>query len=114
MQSSAPDTPSHVDLYWRPGCGFCTSLKRQLDKMGLELTEHNIWDDADAARTVRLHANGHETVPTVVIGDMGLVNPRARDVLAVLDAEAPHLIPAEVVRPEPGKVGGLVGRLLGS
>ena len=29
-------SPSHVDVYWRPGCAFCSSLKRQLDKLGLE------------------------------------------------------------------------------
>ena len=49
---------------------------------------------------------------SVVIGDVGLVNPKARDVLAVADAEAPHLVPDDVARPEPGRVGKLVGRLL--
>ena len=105
-------SPSHVDVYWRPGCAFCSSLKRQLDKLGLERVEHNIWDDDEAAATVRHFADGHETVPTVVIGDVGLVNPRAKDVLAVLGAEAPHLLPAEAPRPDQGRVGKLVNRLL--
>jgi glutaredoxin len=105
-------TPTQIDVYWRPGCAFCRSLKRQLDKLGLERVEHNIWDDDEAAAIVRFFADGHETVPTVVIGDVGLVNPKAKDVLAVLGAEAPHLLPADVPHPDQGTVGKLVTRLL--
>ncbi len=42
---------------------------------------------------MRQHANGNETVPTVVIGDVGLVNPSADELLQVLSAGAPHLLP---------------------
>ena len=105
-------TPSQIDLYWRPGCGFCSSLRRQLDKIGLDTVDHNIWEDAEAAAVVRRHANGNETVPTVVIGETGLVNPSARELLAVLEAEAPHLVPEGVEQPESGRIGGFVNRLL--
>ena len=86
--------PQQVDLYWRPGCGFCMMLQRRLDDLGLERVEHNIWDDPAAAAVVRNFADGNETVPTVVVGDVGLVNPTVDDVLRVLDATAPHLLPA--------------------
>jgi mycoredoxin len=103
-----------IELYWRPGCGFCSSLRRGLDKLGIERVEHNIWDDPKLAVTVRKHANGNETVPTVVVGGTGLVNPSATDVIALLNAEAPHLLPDGFEPPQHSKVGRLVGRVLGS
>ena len=82
-----------VHLYWRPGCGFCWRLRRGLAKAGIETVDHDIWDDADAAAPVRRHANGNETVPTVVVGDVGLVNPTARQVTEHLAHAAAHLLP---------------------
>ncbi len=103
-------TTDAVHFYWRPGCMFCSMLRRGLDKAGIETVEHNIWDDPDAAAIVRSHANGNETVPTVVIGDVGLVNPSAAQVADLLGRLAPHLLPDDVGEPRPG----LIGRLLGS
>jgi len=88
-------------------------LRRKLDKLGVERVEHNIWDDADAAATVRRHARGNETVPTVVVGDIGLVNPSAGQVLALLEAEAPHLSPADVETEPAGRMGRMMNRVLG-
>ncbi|MGB1505241.1 MAG: glutaredoxin family protein [Acidimicrobiales bacterium] len=82
-----------VEFYWRPGCGFCMMLERNLDRAGIPLSKHNIWDDPSHADVVRSHANGNETVPTLVIGDAALVNPSTDDVLAVLVDKAPHLVP---------------------
>lgn len=61
-------------------------LFRQLDKHGIAHQRVNIWDDPDAAATVRSIANGNETVPTVVIGGTkGMVNPSAKDVKIALE-----------------------------
>lgn len=68
-------------------------LRRQLDHLGIERVEHNIWDDPADAAIVRQHADGNETVPTVVVGDVGLVNPSADQLLQVLDETAPNLLP---------------------
>lgn len=84
---------TQIDLYWRPGCGFCSMLRRKLDKLGIERVEHDIWQNPADAAIVRRHANGNETVPTVVIGDIGLVNPSAKELVAVLKDCAPHLLP---------------------
>ncbi len=73
-----------VTFYWRPGCGFCTSLHARLDAAGVEMEPHNIWDDPEAAAFVRSVARGNETVPTVVVAGRGLVNPRPAEVLAAL------------------------------
>ena len=48
----------------------------------------NIWEDADAASFVRSVARGNETVPTVTIGDIALVNPSVGELHRVLDAAA--------------------------
>jgi len=71
-------------FYWRPRCGFCMSLRRELVQSGVELDERNIWEDDDAAAFVRSVARGHETVPTVVVADRALVNPSAREVIQLL------------------------------
>jgi len=41
---------------------------------------------------VRSVADGNETVPTVVIGPIGLVNPSIKQVKAALEEHAPHLL----------------------
>jgi glutaredoxin len=106
------ETATGIDLYWRPGCIFCSSLRRKLDKSGVERVEHDIWSDPAAAAVVRRVANGNETVPTVVIGDIGLVNPNAREVLRVLGEHAPHLLPDDRSDDREASGAGPLGRLL--
>jgi mycoredoxin len=113
---SAPDTAeraSQIDLYWRPGCGFCSMLQRKLDKLGIERVEHNIWDNADDAATVRRHANGSETVPTLVIGNTGLVNPSAGKLVAFLTEHHPDLLPEGFEPPPPNAVSRLATKVFG-
>ena len=102
-----------VDFYWRPGCRFCMNLDRDLERAGIPLSKHNIWEDPADAAVVRQHANGNETVPTVVIDDIAMVNPHAVDVITVLAAKAPHLVPEGWERPQPGRVGQAARKLLG-
>lgn len=88
MTTPHPPTRPAITVYWRPGCGFCSSLFRQLERHDIPHERVNIWDDADAAATVRSVANGCETVPTVFVGDVGLVNPSVGDILAHATAAA--------------------------
>ena len=74
----------NVTVYWRPGCGFCAALERQLVKHEIPFVKRNIWDDAEAAAFVRSVARGNETVPTVTVGDTSLVNPSVGDVAELL------------------------------
>ena len=62
-------------------------------RAGVELPKRNIWEDAAAAAVVRGWASGNETVPTVVIGPVGLVNPRPEEVVVALREHAPELLP---------------------
>ena len=71
-----------LTIFWRPGCGFCMALDRQLSTSDLQIAYRNIWEDPEAAAFVRDHANGNEVVPTVKIGDVVLVNPSAEQVLS--------------------------------
>lgn len=105
--------PKEIDLYWRPGCGFCIALDRGLSSYEISINKHNIWESAEAAAFVRTHANGSETVPTVRIGSSVLVNPTASEVLLTIHAEAPHLLPEGFEPPEQSKVGRFVNRILG-
>ncbi|MFN8024243.1 MAG: glutaredoxin domain-containing protein [Acidimicrobiales bacterium] len=88
MNTSDPSPTSPIDpvtpitVYWRPGCPFCGMLFRQLERHGIAHERINIWDDETAAATVRSIARGNETVPTVVVGEVGLVNPSVEQILA--------------------------------
>lgn len=83
--------PAQVVVYWRPGCPYCRRLRRGLDRIGLATREVNIWEDPDAAATVRAIASGNETVPTVVVGPITMVNPAAAQVVATVRVHAPDL-----------------------
>jgi glutaredoxin len=111
--SPANDAAPRIDLYWRPGCGFCSMLQRKLDQLGVERVEHNIWDDPDDAAIVRQHARGNETVPTVVIGERGFVNPSAGELIAYLAVTHPELLPEGFEPPEPGIATRVVNKVFG-
>jgi mycoredoxin len=108
---SAP-TPA-TTVYWRPGCGFCTGLLRGLERSGLRFERRNIWEDEDAAALVRSVAHGNETVPTVTVGEVALVNPAMREVLAAVAEVAPDELPADHEAPASGRLAQLLGRVLG-
>lgn len=68
-------------VYWRPGCPHCGRLLADLERIGLPIDKVDIWADRRAAARVRSIADGNETVPTVVVGDTAMVNPRAAEVV---------------------------------
>jgi mycoredoxin len=73
-----------IVMYARPGCPFCTMLRADLASAGITYRERDIWQDPEAAAAVRAAANGNETVPTINVGDVWLVNPSVDEVTAVL------------------------------
>jgi mycoredoxin len=75
-----------ITMYWRPGCGFCAALERQLVRNELVFEKRNIWDEPEAAAFVRSVARGNETVPTLTVGDESMVNPSIDQVLSALIA----------------------------
>jgi mycoredoxin len=79
-------------MYWRPGCGFCSRLRHRLDSLGISYAEVDIWSDPDGAAFVRSVANGNETVPTLAIGSVALVNPAIDIVIETARTEAPDAV----------------------
>jgi mycoredoxin len=83
-----------LQFYWRPGCPFCVTLRRGLQRRGIPFEPINIWEDPDAAARVRAAADGNETVPTVFVGERSLVNPSVAQVESVIREAAPSLAAA--------------------
>lgn len=90
-----------VVVYWRPGCPWCTRLLRWVDRAELPVERRNIWDEPDAAEAVRAITGGDETVPTVTVGEVALVNPSPKLLAATLREQLPHLLPADDGHDEP-------------
>jgi len=117
---SGPDAmqspePVEIVVYWRPGCMFCSSLLRQLDRRGVPHRRVNIWDDTSGAARVRAAAYGNETVPTVAIGPIVAVNPDVHTVLLLAAEHVPGAVPADYAPPQPGRFGRwLLARLGGT
>ena len=75
---------SDIVMYWRPGCGFCSSLERRMYSAGLSFEKRNIWDDPNHAAFVRSVARGYETVPTLMVKGTALVNPSLEQIAEAL------------------------------
>jgi len=92
-----------IEVLWRPGCPFCSRLRRGLARAGIATVEHDIWADPEAAARVREVTGGDETVPTVLVGSRALVNPSVAGVVAAVRAEFPD--EAEALVGSPATVG---------
>lgn len=110
---TTPDNPpdasnAPLTVYWRPGCPFCSSLFSQLDRAQVPYASANIWEDPEAAAIVRSIANGNETVPTVTLGTVGMVNPDLHEIMAVAAEVAPALVPEGYEAPQPGRIASWI------
>lgn len=77
----------HLTMYTTSWCGYCRNLKKQLNRVGIEVAEVDIEHDATAAEYVMSVNGGNQTVPTVVFPDgTTLVNPSAAQVRTRLAA----------------------------
>jgi mycoredoxin len=83
------EVAKRVTVYWRPGCSSCARMLRGLRTSEVAFEEVNIWNDPSGAATVRALAHGSETVPTVVVGTVSLVNPSVATVLKVISGGSP-------------------------
>lgn len=87
-EPTAPDAGTVVvDVYWRPGCPYCSALRRDLSRRRVPARWHNIWQDEAARSFVRAANGGNETVPTVRVRNATLTNPRGAQVAALLTGE---------------------------
>lgn len=102
-----------VVIHWRPGCGFCAALLEGAEAAGLAHQRVNIWEDEEAAAFVRSVADGNETVPTVRVGDVALVNPTTQQLLQAVAEHAPGALPEDYEPPQQGRFAAAVTKLLG-
>lgn len=94
-----------ITVYWRPGCGFCAGLFRQLDNYRVPYSKIDIWSEPSGAAFVRTVARGNETVPTVAVGPVAMVNPSVHEVLSAAAEHAPGAVPAGYEPPQQGRLG---------
>ncbi|MEO6629027.1 MAG: glutaredoxin domain-containing protein [Aquihabitans sp.] len=80
-----------LQVYWRPGCSACTSLRLALVDAGITASWLNIHQDPAAATWVRSVAGGNETVPTIAYGDRVIVAPRPDRIVEDLRLANPDL-----------------------
>lgn len=75
-----------VTMYSTPWCGYCTRLKGQLAREGVEIDVVDIDRDPAAAELVMTLNRGNRTVPTVVYPDGSAhTNPPLKAVLSKLE-----------------------------
>lgn len=67
---------STVTMYSTPWCGYCTRLKRQMQRESIPFVDVDIESDEKAAEYVMSVNGGMQTVPTLVFSDgSALTNP---------------------------------------
>jgi mycoredoxin len=76
-----------MTVYSTTWCGYCTRLKRQLDREGIAYEAVDIEQDPAAAEKVMSVNGGNQTVPTVIFADgSALTNPSFQQVTDKLTA----------------------------
>ena len=68
MTIAAP-APGTVTMFTTSWCGYCTRLKAQMGREGINYTEVNIEEHPQSAEFVMKVNGGNQTVPTVVLPD---------------------------------------------
>lgn len=100
--TGAPDggTPEStpLTLYWRPGSPQCARLRGHLRRVGLATVAVDIAQDEAAAARLRALTQGRETVPTLVVDRVVLINPRPHRAVALVAEVRPDLAPPATVR----------------
>ena len=72
-----------VTIYSTTWCGYCSRLKAQMGREGIEYVEVDIEADPVAAALVEAANGGNQTVPTLVFADGSVAtNPSIKDVVA--------------------------------
>jgi mycoredoxin len=78
MNVITDERPTVFTTRW---CGYCSRLKSQLSRAGINFREIDIEDHSEAAAVVAQINDGNLTVPTVVFRDgSALTNPSAAQV----------------------------------
>ena len=83
MSAHALPATGTITMFSTTWCGYCKSLKSQLDRAGVPYTEVNIEEVEGTADLVASVNGGNQTVPTLVFPDGSTAtNPSLADVRA--------------------------------
>ena len=79
-----PDSGT-ITMFTTTWCGYCTRLKAQLVKAGIDYTEINVEEVEGTSELVMSLNNGNRTVPTILFPDgSSATNPSLAQVQAKL------------------------------
>jgi glutaredoxin 3 len=62
---------ANIEIYTRPGCGYCTHAKRLLTSKGLAFAEYDAYKNPERASEMRSRTSGR-TYPQVFINNVAL------------------------------------------
>ena len=62
---------AHIEIYTRPGCGYCTHAKQLLVGKGLAFTEYDVYKNPPRASEMRSRTQGR-TYPQLFIDQVAL------------------------------------------
>lgn len=60
-----------VEIYTRPGCGYCTHAKRLLTNIGLDFTEYDVFENPKYINQLQQRTSGR-TYPQIFIDDKSM------------------------------------------
>ncbi len=60
---------ANIEIYTRPGCGFCMRALKLLNRKNLAYHEYDIWDELERKKEMLKRANGKNTVPQIFINN---------------------------------------------
>jgi glutaredoxin 3 len=58
-----------IEIYTRPGCGYCSAAKSLLNRKKATFTEHDAGSDATARQNMYNRAGAGSTFPQIFIGE---------------------------------------------
>ena len=62
---------NNIEIYTRPGCGYCTHAKRLLNSKGLAFTEYDVYQHPEKISEMRSRTKGR-TYPQLFINDQAV------------------------------------------
>lgn len=62
---------SNIEIYTRPGCGYCTHAKRLLTSKGLTFSEYDVYREPERLNEMRSRTKGR-TYPQLFINEVSM------------------------------------------
>jgi glutaredoxin 3 len=62
---------SKIEIYTRPGCGYCTHAKRLLSSKGLDFIEYDVYKNQQYINQLQQRTSGR-TYPQIFIDDISV------------------------------------------